>query len=166
MERQCFQFCLSVCLSRGWVSACDHLPTCSSSALSPPNLFKLCPRNLFKLIGKRVVDLQLKGLLFTARKRRLRRLCVYTCLSVILFTGGGGSMCGRGHVWQGGWVGVHGRGGMHGGGHAWWGACMAGGGGAQGGGMRGRYYEIRSMSGRYASYWNAFLLSKFIVQFH
>ena len=36
------------------------------------------------------------------------------------------------------------------------GACMV----APGGGMRGirRHTEIRSMSGRYASYWNAFLL--------
>ena len=65
-------------------------------------------------------------------------------------------MCGRGacmaggHVWQGG---VHGRGacmvgGMHGRGCAWQGghACPPRG-----------YDEIRSMSGRYASYWNAFL---------
>ena len=57
--------------------------------------------------------------------------------------------------------GMHGRGacvvgGMHGRGHVWQGACMAG--GVHGGeGMRGRYYEIRSMSGRYTSYWNAFL---------
>ena len=43
---------------------------------------------------------------------------------------------------------VHGcRGGMHGGG----GAC--------GGGACMEYDEIRSMSGRYASYWNAFLLN-------
>ena len=42
---------------------------------------------------------------------------------------------------------VHGcRGGMHGGGGACGGACM-------------EYDEIRSMSGRYASYWNAFLLN-------
>ena len=59
------------------------------------------------------------------------------------------------------------------GGHAWllWGACVVALGGmhgcsggacmvAPGGGMRGirRDTEIRSMSGRYASYWNAFLL--------
>ena len=43
-----------------------------------------------------------------------------------------------GHAWQGG---MRGRG------------CVAG-----GGGVHGRYYEIRSMSGRYASYCNAFLL--------
>ena len=35
---------------------------------------------------------------------------------------------------------VAGRG-MHGRGHAWWGVCMAG-------GVRGSYYEIRSMRGR------------------
>ena len=38
------------------------------------------------------------------------------------------------------------------------GACVAGGMHGRGGGVHGRYYEIRSMSGRYASYWNAFLL--------
>ena len=48
------------------------------------------------------------------------------------------------------------------GGHAWLlrGVCMV----ARGGGMHGffsffRYNEIRSMSGRYASYWNAFLFT-------
>ena len=46
---------------------------------------------------------------------------------------------------------VHGRGRAWHGGCAWQGACVAG-------GVRGRYYEIRSMSGQYASYWNAFLL--------
>ena len=75
--------------------------------------------------------------------------------------GGGGSMRGSGmhggHVW---WGGMRGRG-AHAwqGGCVWQGACVAG-----GGGVRvmyappGRYYGIRSMSGRYASYWNAFLL--------
>ena len=48
------------------------------------------------------------------------------------------------------------------GGHAWWGVCMAGGacvvGGCawQGGDMHGR--KNGNCSGRYASYWNAFLL--------
>ena len=161
----------------------------------------------------------------TARKRSLRRLCFYRCLSV--HTGGGrhgfirwGGMCGfirgacmvlfGGRAWfySGGvhgfiWGGMHGfiQGGMHGfirgvcmvlfGGHVWfysggmhsfiWGACVVlfGGcawfylGGMHGfirgacvvlfrGGMRGffsffGYNEIRSMSRRYASYWNAFL---------
>ena len=57
------------------------------------------------------------------------------------------------------------------GGHSWWmGACVAGLGmydrGCVGGGgvaPSGRYHEIRSMSGRYASYWNAFLLKLFAV---
>ena len=72
------------------------------------------------------------------------------------------------HAWWGGCMAGGGIRGMHGGG----GVCMAGGGirgrgcvhGREGasvvGGVRGRYYEIRSMSGRYASYWNAFLLSQ------
>ena len=89
-----------------------------------------------------------------------------------------GGMCCRRHVW-----GVHGRGcnlegGMRDRGHTWQGACM----GVCMGGMHGRggmcvYMAggalhthppprqilqdtvTRSMSGRYASYWNAFLLS-------
>ena len=84
---------------------------------------------------------------------------------------GGDSVCGRGcawwgHVWQGGMHGggVHGLGDMHGKGHAWQGVCMAGGRqGAWQGGMCGRYYEIRSMSRQYASYWNAFLLVIFVL---
>ena len=65
----------------------------------------------------------------------------------------------RGCLWWGGhawllWGGVHG---------CSWGACMVAPGGAGHawllwGGMRGFFDEIRSMSGRYASYWNAFLL--------
>ena len=64
--------------------------------------------------------------------------------------------------------GMHGRGRVAGGhvwpgGHACWGVwqggmCGDGGGCAWQGGMPpGRYYWIRSMRGRYASYWNAFL---------
>ena len=58
----------------------------------------------------------MSSIIFTARKRSLQRLCFYTCLSVILFTG----VC----VWLlgGAWL----LGGMHGcggvcmiGGHAW-----------------------------------------------
>ena len=96
-------------------------------------------------------------IIFTARKRSLRRLCFYPCLS---FCSQGGGVCMAGsHVWPGGmhggghaWqAGVHGGGhvwlgGMHDRGHAWWGgghvwqvehafqrghawqgACMAGG---------------------------------------
>ena len=91
----------------------------------------------------------------------------------------GGACMAGGHAWQGGMcggkggLGVHGRGACVVGGHVWqggvhggacvaWGmcggvACMARGMHGRGG-MHGRYYEIRSMSGRYASYWNAFLL--------
>ena len=68
----------------------------------------------------------------TARKQSLRRLCFYSCLSVILFTGEGVCVVAGGRAWL--------QGGMHGCG----GACV-------------RYDEIRPMSGRYASYWNAFL---------
>ena len=100
------------------------------------------------------------SLIFTACKRSLRRLCFHRCLSVhgwgACMPGGAyvaGGMCGRVHAWQGG---------MCGRGHAWQGACVAGGMHGRGvwiaGGVPpGRYYMIRSMSGRYASYWNAFL---------
>ena len=59
--------------------------------------------------------------------------------------------------------GVHGRGACVAGGcalqggHPWQGASMAVG-ACMAGGHCGRYYEIQSMSGQYASYWNAFLL--------
>ena len=61
---------------------------------------------------------------------------------------GGWGMCGRGHAWQGACMagGMCGRGSVHG-----RGADMH-----DGGGVHGRYYEIRSMSGWSASYWNAF----------
>ena len=134
----------------------------------------------------------MSSIIFTARKRSLQRLCFYTCLSVILFTGVcvwllGGCMVAGGHAWL--WVCVHDWGGMHGcqgvcvvvatgcawvwggvhgcwghawllGGHAWlWGgaACVVAGGACVG-------YKIRSMSGRYASYWNAFLFFKKFTQ--
>ena len=48
---------------------------------------------------------------------------------------------------------MNGRGGVHG-----KGAYVAGGMHGTHVPPPGRYYEIRSMSGRYASYWNAFLL--------
>ena len=83
-----------------------------------------------------------------------------------------GGVCGRGCAWQGACVvgghawgacmaGVHGRGVCMVGGHAWWGVCMA-----EGCACHAhppcRYYGhgIQSMSGRYASYWNAFLSFK------
>ena len=79
-------------------------------------------------------------------------------VSVILSTGWGG------HAWWGGACmarGVCMVGGMHGRGHAWQGACVAGG-ACLPRTPPGRYYGygIRSMSGRYASYCNAFLFKE------
>ena len=65
-----------------------------------------------------------------------------------------GGMCGRGKGMHGKGEGVHDGGmcdgDMHGGGHAWQGAYMAC-------TPPEKYYEIWSMNGQYASYWNAFL---------
>ena len=72
--------------------------------------------------------LEMKSYLITVRKRSLRRLCFYPCLSVILFTGGL-------------LPGVPGPGGAGPGG------CVPGGNPPDG-----------YCCGRYASYWNAFLL--------
>ena len=92
-----------------------------------------------------------KANIFTAHKRSLRSLC----------------MAG-GYAWQGVACMAGGMRGM--------GACMAGG-RACGGGIHGRrgcalqgphprrYHEIRSKSGRYASYWNAFLSLMFALLF-
>ena len=79
--------------------------------------------------------LELVILMFVDCYRPLRQGNVFTPVCHSVHVGGGG---------------VHGRGAcmtgaMHGSG-----VCMAG-------GMCGRYYEIWSISGRYASYWNAFL---------
>ena len=57
-----------------------------------------------------------------------------------------------GRAWPGGTC-VAGVGGICG-----QGACMAGGMHDGGHACHSRYYGIRSMSGQYASYWNAFLL--------
>ena len=103
---------------------------------------------------------------------------------------GGVHGCSGGHAWllqgglhgcSGGVGGMHGcSGGMHGysGGHVWllWGVCMVAPRGAcivapgghawlLWGGMRGVFDEIRSMSGWYASYWNAFLFSVLFLSF-
>ena len=89
----------------------------------------------------------------TARKRSFRKGNVFThvCQSVrggACVGGGacviGGGMRGRGHAWQGTCV-------AGGGGHAWLGGRCA-----WRGGMRDRRDD--HCSGRYASYWNAFLL--------
>ena len=64
------------------------------------------------------------------------------------------SVCPWGACMVAGGACVRGWGGVVAGGHAWlWGGGMCGGSGACVG-----YNEIRSMSGRYASYWNALLL--------
>ena len=98
--------------------------------------------------------------IFTARKRSLRRLCFYRCLSVHrggvrgCSQGGRERGCSRGGACVVALGGVHGcsRGGMHG--------CSRGRMcGCSWGGMHGFFDEIRSMSGRYASYWNAFLFN-------
>ena len=134
-------------------------------------------------------QLQLIVALVTTRKRSLWRLC-FLHLSVCPWGGqhawwwgacmaGGVCMVVAGHAWQ---VGEHvWQGGMHGSehvwqggcvwqgacvaeGHAWQGACMAGGGHAW---WRHAWHThtltdtvIRSMSGWYTSYWNAFLLEE------
>ena len=56
------------------------------TVLDFPECLKLC--KLINMIEKRRVY---QRQLFTARKRSLRKLCFYKCLSVILFTRGGGS---------------------------------------------------------------------------
>ena len=88
--------------------------------------------------NKRVVRILLVCILVTVRKRSLRRLCFYTCLSVILFMGGmhgcgGCVVVGGGHAWLWGVCTVAGGacvvvGGMHGS----WGACMVAVGGVRG----------------------------------
>ena len=123
--------------------------------------------------------------LITARKRSLRRLCFYRCLSVhtggacvVLFRGVHGFIWGvRGFIWGACVVLFWGvcvvlfRGGGHVwfylggawfylGGHAWF--YLGGMHGFIWGGVHdffsfSGYNEIRSMSRRYASYWNAFL---------
>ena len=100
--------------------------------------------------------------IFTARKRSLRRLCFYTCLSVILFTGGSESgegaastgvyIRGGGSASRGGVGSAYG--GLHPEGSIYKGVCI---GGDWADPSPIWYYEIWSMSGRYASYWNVFL---------
>ena len=90
--------------------------------------------------------------IFTARKQSLRRLCFYTCLSVILFMAGRVWWWGE-RAWQG--EGACMMGGMHGGGVHGRGACMPH--------TPDTTRYGRSMRGRYASYWNAFLFKKMIV---
>ena len=126
------------------------------------------------------------GEVFTARKRSLRRFC-FTPVCDSVNRGGvhgcWGGMCDC----QVGMYGCQGgvRGCWRGDVHGYQGACVVAGGVRVVGGVRGcggacmvvggggkcvAYDEIRSMSGRYASYWNAFLLiyhfSKSLPFFH
>ena len=85
--------------------------------------------------------------------------------------GGAWLLRGEGGTYVVAWGGVHGcsRGAcVVAPGGAWLlrGACVVAPGGVHGcsGGMHGFFHEIRSMSGRYASYWNAFLLEHVIVE--
>ena len=123
--------------------------------------FQICP--YFFINFTEEIPLVSVYLFVIARKRSLRRLCFYRCLSV---NRGGGGMrgCGggvrgcRGCVWlPGGVLGCRGC--------AWlWGVCMVARGGAcVVAGVCIGYDEIRSMSGRYASYWNAFLFKHLIT---
>ena len=103
-----------------------------------------------------VIDLQRHGFFITARKRSLRRLCFYRCLSV--HRGGACMVAGGVHAWllRGACVVAPG------------GACVVAPGGMHGclrGGVHGFFDEIRSMSGQYASYWNAFLLKLYLPSY-
>ena len=95
--------------------------------------------------------------------RSLRRLCFYRCLYVHRGGVHGGGVCVAGGMCMAEGVtcmaerGMHGRGGMCGRGAGMVGVCMI---------VHvacttptGRYYEIWSMSGRDASYWNGFLFT-------
>ena len=106
---------------------------------------------------------------FYRPQRSCSKVMFYTCLSVChsVHRGRGHAWYGRGHAWQGTCMAGEG---MHAGGLVWQGTCMAG-------GMHSRGHvwwrhvwqgacvhhrlpppeQIRSMSWRYASYWNAFL---------
>ena len=94
---------------------------------------------------------------FTARKRSLRRLCFYTCLSVILFTGGCLPQCMLGYTppprpeadtpWDQRQIPSGSRHPLPRSRHP---------------PLHSACWEIRSTSGRYASYWNAYLFQNII----
>ena len=89
---------------------CDRFlgftPAVTLTSLLPPNFFKQCRKPIvgFKFRHSRshtvsgistcpttrtsIFKIQVDRSIFTARKRSLRRLCFYTCPSVILFTWG------------------------------------------------------------------------------
>ena len=117
--------------------------------------------------------------LITARKRSLRRLCFYRRLSV--HRGGCAWLLGGGCVVAQGACMVAPRGAcvVARGGHTWLlqggvcgcsgGACVVALGGHAWllrGGVRGFFDEIWSMSGRYVSYWNAFLFTWHFMEYY
>ena len=61
--------------------------SCTEGGHHLPSTFKLVGYEA-RTVGKRSIGIRLKCLLVTVHKRSLRRLCFYTSLSVILFTGG------------------------------------------------------------------------------
>ena len=110
--------------------------------------------------------------IFTARNEVGARLCFYMC---VWFCSRGACVVAGGHAWPPGACVIAGGHAWLLGGHVWlprgacvvaggmrgcWGVCVVVGGGMCG--WRGDacvgYDEIRSMTGRYVSYWNAFLL--------
>ena len=122
--------------------------------------------------------------IFTARKRSLRRLCFYRCLSVhrggFSIRGGspsqggfsiqGGSPSGgspSGGVLHPGGFSIRGgspsEGVLHPGGFSIWGGSPSGGFSIWGASPSGGWLSIRSMCGRYASYWNAFLFNNHFI---
>ena len=102
---------------------------CGSGSRSTPGTYSQCTswsKGSFRLNERKA---KLFFDIFTARKRSLRRLCFYRCVSIQ----GGGCVAKGGAWWRGTCVA---KGGMHGegghawqGGHVWWrGACMVKGG--------------------------------------
>ena len=85
-----------------------------------------------------------KEVIFTARKRSCGKVMFMRGWRGECVVGRGMRSCGGGHAWL-----QRGAGGMRG----CRGACVVAGEGVG-------YDEIRSMSGRYASYWNAFLYAE------
>ena len=99
---------------------CDRFlgftPAVTLTSLLPPNFFKQCRKPIvgFKFRHSRshtvsgistcpttrtsIFKIQVDRSIFTARKRSLRRLCFYTCPSVILFTWGVSRPTPRGDV--------------------------------------------------------------------
>ena len=134
------------------------------------NILKLCRKicsnyalTLIHYIFPQLVSIKSVFTLFLAPANEVCEAYVFTpvCQSFCsqgVYVAGVGSCLAEGRVWWGACIvgGMHGRG-VHGrGGHAWCGVCM---------GARACHAHSpdttrysRSMRGRYASYWNAFML--------